>query len=249
MATTMAILPSTVPSPSKRKQPPGGTTTTTASSAQEIGPKNSKKQRTGPSNSQIPSQLPLEPHESILVELRPRYNVATFSVISSTSMAKRIDQILAHLGRFHPSDMAVLPGVALLHARSRDTAKMVSLTELTRRRIHEQGHKWFQYNRLYEVDVEVDGTGDGSTVIEETVLHGVAGELDEDGFEVAATERAASAPNVFERAVMGPPKTEHALYMSVFLSRVPIPELKAKPFITEQTNSAAIEEQHKRKFG
>ncbi|TLS24141.1 hypothetical protein PpBr36_08132 [Pyricularia pennisetigena] len=242
MATTMAILPSTVPSQTKRKQPPDGTTTI---SSTDDATKN-KKQRTGPSNSQIPSRLPLEPHEAILTELRPRYDVATFSVISSTSMSKRIDQILNHLGRFHPSDMAVLPGAALLHARSRDAAKMVSLTELVRRRIHEEGQKWFQYNRLYEVDVEASHE---STIIEETVLHGVSDDLDEDGFEVAATERAANTPNVFERAVMGRPKTEHALYMSVFLSRVPIPELRAKPFITEQTNSDIINQQQKRNFG
>ncbi|TLD06749.1 uncharacterized protein PgNI_08239 [Pyricularia grisea] len=244
MATTMAILPSTVPSPAKRKQPPDGPTT--ISSTSEDAAKNNKKQRTGPSNSHIPSRLPLEPHEAIIAELRPRYDIATFSVISSTSMSKRIDQILTHLGRFHPSDMAILPGAALLHARSRDAAKMVSLTELVRRRIHEEGQKWFQYNRLYEVDVEAS---EETTVIEETVLHGVSDDLDEDGFEVAATERAAVAPNVFERAVMGRPKTEHALYMSVFLSRVPIPELRAKSFITEQTNSAIINQQQKRNFG
>ncbi|KAI7923692.1 hypothetical protein M0657_005008 [Pyricularia oryzae] len=243
MATTMAIIPSTVPSQAKRKQPPDGTTTI---SSTDDATTNNKKQRTGPSNSRIPSRLPLEPHEAVLTELRPRYDIATFSVISSTSMSKRIEQILTHLGRFHPSDMAVLPGAALLHARSRDAAKMVSLTELICRRIHEEGQKWFQYNRLYEVDVEAS---EETTVIEETVLRGVSDDLDEDVFEIAATERAVAAPNVFERAVMGRPKTEHALYMSVFLSRVPIPELRAKSFITEQTNSAAINQQQRRNFG
>ncbi|KLU92159.1 hypothetical protein MAPG_11106 [Magnaporthiopsis poae ATCC 64411] len=242
---TMAasVLPSTIPALTKRKL-----------NSQPSSEAASKRQRISNAGPQPAPGLPSEPHESLLMELRPKYDVATFSVISSTSIAKRIDQILAHLGRFHPVNMAVLPGVVLMHARSRDAAKMVSVTELVRRRIHDGGQKWYQYNRVYEVEA---GMAEGDTVIEETVVLGSRrrneqasrgpGDAARDDYLDASP--AESTSSVFERAVLGQPKSGQALYMSIFLSRVPIPELRAKDFITAQSNSDSIDQQRRRQYG
>ncbi|KAL8418680.1 hypothetical protein RB594_002047 [Gaeumannomyces avenae] len=238
----MSVMPSTMPALVKRKLNP------------QSGPDAAnKRQRVGNTGPQPAPGLSSEPHESLLMELRPKYDVATFSVISSTSIAKRIDQILAHLGRFHPIDMAVLPGVVLMHARSRDAAKMVSVTELVRRRIHDGGQKWYQYNRVYEVEV---GMPEEDTVIEETVVLGAHRTNDQTTRGRGGGDRdsrldgspADSTPSVFERAVLGQPKSGQALYMSIFLSRVPISELRAKPFITAQSNSDSIDQQRRRQY-
>ncbi|KAL8392446.1 hypothetical protein RB595_002585 [Gaeumannomyces hyphopodioides] len=238
----MSVLPSTIPALAKRKL-----------NSQSGSDAAIKRQRVGNAGPQPTPGLPSEPHESLLMELRPKYDVATFSVISSTSIAKRIDQILAHLGRFHPVDLAVLPGVVLMHARSRDAAKMVSVTELVRRRIHDGGQKWYQYNRVYEVEA---GMPEEDIVIEETVVLGAhrtneqtpRGRGDRGRDNHLDGSPSGSTPSVFERAVLGQPKSGQALYMSIFLSRVPIPELRAKPFITAQSNSDSIDRQRRRQY-
>jgi hypothetical protein len=230
----MSVMPSTIPAMAKRKHNPVEAPNTAI-----------KRQRTDRSDPQTAPGLPSEPHESVLAELRPKYHVATFSVISSTSIAKRIDQILAHLGRFHPADNAVLPGVVLMHARSRDAAKMVSVAELVRRKIHEAGQKWYQYNRLYEVEATAQEAG---TVIEETTVQGVRQDMSEVSGE-ARDDCFDATPSMLEQAVLGRPKSDHTLYMSIFLSRVPMPELRAKDNITAQSNSDSIDQQRRRQFG
>lgn len=200
-----------------------------------------KRVRTGPAPPHVPNTLPMQPHEDVLAELKPKYDVKTLSVISSTPIAKRVEQVLAHLGRFHPSDMSVLPGVVLVHARADQAGKMTSVVELVKRRVHEAEQKWFQYNRLYEVSVEPRRAAERS-IIEDTVLgdHG-GGSEEEDDFEVMQTP--------FERAVHKEPEVTMKPYMSIMLSRVPILELQAKDYITTQSNSDQIEYLRKKRLG
>lgn len=215
---------------------PASGTTSAAAAAQ------SKRARTGPAPPHMPNTLPMQPHEDVLAELKPKYDVKPMSVISSTPISKRVEQVLAHLGRFHPSDMSVLPGVVLVHARADQAGKMTSVVELVKRQVHEAEQKWFQYNRLYEVSVEPQRVSERS-VIEDTVLggYGSASEDEEDGFEVMQTP--------FERAVLKEPKVTTKPYMSIILSRVPISELQSKDYITTQSNSDQIEYLRKKRLG
>ncbi len=218
-----------------------------------------KRQHSGPSTSQIANNLAMVPHEAVMAELSPKYKVRTVSILSSSKMEKRISMVLEHLGRFHPADLTVLPGVVLLHARAHDVGKMITIVELVRRRIHEAEQKWFQYNRLYEM--KTDGHGD-SSVIEETVLakdaaqeeEGGDGEVDLEADDLEADDLEADdvevLPARFERAILEPKKAATSKpYMSIFLSRVPIPELKGKPFFTTQSNEAQIDAQLRKTTG
>ncbi|KAJ9156288.1 hypothetical protein NKR23_g887 [Pleurostoma richardsiae] len=207
-----------------------------------------KKQRVGAAPSHMPTTLPMQPHEDVLAELRGKYDVLPLSVISSSSMRKRVERALTHLGRFSPVDMSVLPGVVLLHARAGDARKMISVIELVRRRIHESEQKWFQYNRLYEVTTEAKPQQQHHerSVIEDTVLEQSGRDGNDSGEDEFETM---DHPTVFERAVQpqsGPPSKP---YMSIFLSRVPIPELQAKDYITAQSNADQIETMIKKKMG
>lgn len=199
-----------------------------------------KKQRVGPSISNIPRTLPMQPHEDLLTELKGKYAIATASVISSSKINKKVTQVLSHLGHVDLFSPASIPGIMMLHSRVSDSGKMVTVMELVKRRMDEAGLPWFQYNRIYEVSD--DGTkfrpttrGLDQSVIEDTVMEG---EFDDEDDEEDAFEPVETA---FDRAIRDKPASDPKMaYMSVFLSRVPMPELQSTAFVTLQTNADVL---------
>jgi hypothetical protein len=203
-----------------------------------------KKPHSGPNTAQLGHQLRIEPHEALLTELRPKYGVLVLSVLSSSKIEQRVTRMLEHLGRTSLTDLDLLPGVVLLHARDSDVAKMITMAEIVRRRIHESDQKWYQYNRLYHVETEVPAE---PTVIEDTLmaLEGengiVMSDGDDDAFE--------SMPPRHREALIEKAKTTSRPYMSIFLSRLPISELRGKDDITYQSNESQIEAKRRKQVG
>lgn len=205
----------------------------------------------------------MRPHEELLQDLKGKYEIATATVISSSKINKKVTSVLSHLGHVDLFSPDSRPGVMMLHARAGDASKMVTVMELAKRRMGEAGVVWYQYNRVYEVTEEAvvrGGKSGGSnnsgggwaggsqTFIEDTVMGGEDDgkdgkddndeEEEEDAFDLAETP--------FELAVRDKPATESkTTYMSMFLSRVPIPELQTKVFITLQTNANQLGSQQK----
>lgn len=213
-----------------------------------------KQRRVGPAPSTIPRTLPMQPHEELLQELRGRYEIATASVISSSKIGKKVTAVLAHLGRVDLFSPDSRPGVMMLHARAGDASKMVTVMELAKRRMGEAGVAWYQYNRVYEVAGPRGGAaGSGSRgkvggggnqmVIEDTVMGGGANgpedeEEDDDDEDEDEDEAFEPVETPLELATRDKPAVESkSTYMSMFLSRVPIPELQAKASMTLQTNA------------
>lgn len=207
-----------------------------------------KQRRVGPAPSIVPQTLPVQPHKELLEELRGRYEVATASVISSSKIGKKVTAVLAHLGHVDLFSPDSRPGVMMLHARAGDASKMVTVMELAKRRMGEAGIVWYQYNCVYEIAgpqggaASSSGGGAGSQIIvEDTVMGGAVygqeeeeqddgEEGDDDDFEQVDTH--------LELATRDKPAVEpKSTYMSVFLSRVSIPELQAKASMTLQTNA------------
>ncbi|EGO54604.1 hypothetical protein NEUTE1DRAFT_88109 [Neurospora tetrasperma FGSC 2508] len=189
-----------------------------------------------------------QPYESLLAKLRPRYEVKTMSVMPSTSIAKHVDKALQHLDRFSLWDQSVLPGVVLLSAKPVASSKLVTIAELVRRRIGEGEHKWFQYNVLTETEEEDAG---GTEVVEDTVMDLTKdGDHDEEeeAFEMMGRASHDQQPTVFERAIE-PPNTRHNKYVSVFLSRIPIEELRTMRNVAVQSNEHHIEHLKKKRVG
>lgn len=200
-----------------------------------------KRQRVGSSNATIPTTLPMQPHEELLQELKGKYSIATTSVIASSKINKKVTQVLSHLGHVDLFSQSSVPGVMMVHARANDANKMVTVMEIAKRQMNEAGQPWYQYNRVYEVadgrGAKTNPTGRGAdqTVVENTVLEGgdEDEEDEEDAFEPVET--------AFERAIREKPAEESkTTYMSIFLSRVPMPELQSKAYITLQTNGTEI---------
>lgn len=216
-----------------------------------------KQRRVGPSTSTIPRTLTMQPHEELLSELRGKYNIFTGSVISSTKINKRVTSVLSNLGHIDLfSSEPGKPGVMMLHARAGASSKMITVMELAKRRMSETGITWYQYNRVYKVvGQEVDtkgkggsgsghrrgGFGGNQTVIEDTMMEMEEGDGDEDGEEDEEHAFESMQTAAIDLAISDNPATEsEATCMSMFLSRVQIPELQSKMCITLQTNAGVV---------
>jgi hypothetical protein len=167
------------------------------------------------------------------------------SVMPSTTISKHVDRALEYLGRSSAWDQNVLPGVVLLCARAGASAKLITISELVRRRIGESEQKWFQYNLLSEtVKEEAAQPGADVSVVEDTFMNVDRGEGEEEPedeyFETIA-------PMIHERAVQRP-KLRYKAHMTVLLSRVPLDELKTERNVSVQTNEQHIEYLRRRRL-
>ena len=193
--------------PHKRKQPEGPQRDSSAT----------KKSRTAERQPQTQSLI--APHQPILAQLAPKYNVLAASVISSTPIRKRIVYVVNHLIK-ESSELRV----ALLYARTADVCKLITVVEQCKRVLGEEGKAWYQYNQLFD-QPEAEKK---KHVVEETVLENEEDDgSDSDDFEVMHSR--------FEEAVLPPPTTRTVKSMRVFLSLAPIPELRVMKDVTAQT--------------
>ncbi|RSM10477.1 hypothetical protein CEP52_003571 [Fusarium oligoseptatum] len=154
------------------------------------------------------------PHEAILAELRSKYEVLAVSVISSTKITKRITSVVSHL-----LEESERPRLVLLHARTADVCKLITVVEKCKRVLGEEGKAYYQYNQLFDLPEKPKKRD----LVEETVLENDAEEgdgSDSDDFEVMHSR--------FEDAVLPRPSTRSVKSMRVFLSIAPIMELKSK---------------------
>ncbi|KAI5462529.1 hypothetical protein BGZ63DRAFT_423781 [Mariannaea sp. PMI_226] len=177
----------------------------------------SKRSRTESAHRANPSLI--SPHELIIAELAPKYDVLTLSIISSTQIRKRIISVTKHL----LSDTEK-PRVVLLHARTADVHKLITVVERCKRVLAEESRTWYHYNQLFDLPDEPKK----EDIIEETVLQREGDDGSEsDDFEVMHSR--------FEDAVLPPRSTRTTKSMRIFLSIAAIPELKSKPNITLQS--------------
>ncbi|KAK3350144.1 hypothetical protein B0T25DRAFT_260684 [Lasiosphaeria hispida] len=207
----------------------------------------SKKHRVGADQVTSPPSHYFLLYEPLLLKLRPSYEVKTMSVMPSTSINKHVDKALEHLGRFSAWDQSVLPGVVFFSAKLNASNKLITISELVRRRIGESEQKWFQYNVLSETECD-EASVEEPSVVEDTFMavdRGTeAAECDSDADDYFETTKT----TIYERAVQ-PVKVKHKSYMSVFFSRVPLDELKTLPNIVLQTNEDRIDLLRKRNMG
>lgn len=172
---------------------------------------------------QSPTSALIAPHEAVLAELRSKYEVLAVSVISSTKIIKRITSVLNHL-----LEEGERPRLVLLHARTADVCKLITVVEKCKKLLGEEGKAYHQYNQLFDLPEKPKKRD----LVEETVLERDAGgsdDSDSDDFEVMHSR--------FEDAVLPRPSTRSVKSMRVFLSITPIMELKSKKGITVQSSA------------
>ncbi|TQV92023.1 hypothetical protein IF1G_09095 [Cordyceps javanica] len=219
-----------------------------------------------------------KPHVSILEELSGKYNVLLASVISSTPIRKRLVHITTHLldgtgpaGTAPPDDdddddddstnRRGRPRVVLLHARTAEVCKMITVAEKCKRLLEQQQQQqqgqiatWFQYNQLFDLPqdeaerITKRKSRGKKTVVEETVLQ-VDAEVgkdnddddddddDDDESDAFETMQQQQQQSRFEKAVLPPLPVRTIKSLRIFLSTVPIPELKTKDGVTVQTSA------------
>lgn len=158
------------------------------------------------------------PHEDIVAELSSKYNVLTASVISSTQIRKRINQIMSHI-----LEESAQPRLVLLHARTSEVCKMITVVEQCKRIFGKQGKSWYQYNQLFDLPADPKN----ADRIEETVLEKDLDDSDSDDFEVMESR--------FEKAIRPQPQARIIKSLRIFLSLGPVAELRAKPNVTIQS--------------
>lgn len=180
--------------------------------------------------------------------LQPKYEVATARIASYTSINKKVSLILDHLGRFDWTDMSVKAGLVFLWCSPEACSKMVSVGEIAKRRMHEKDQKWYQYCRvqadssesravLQRLQAPEGSPGQGRSKAENEALEAD----DEDDFEQMLVP--------FVRDAMRQPISQSIPHVSLFLSRVPIPELKDNGHYSLRTNESIIEHERKKRWG
>lgn len=205
----------------------------------------------------IPQPSNLDAFQPFLAKLKPNYEVKHMSVMPSTKEATHITKALDHLSRFSVWDQSVLPGVVLLTAKSVASGKLITIAEIIRRRIGEYEQKWYQYNVLNEAesDPQLHLQHQQPAVIECSVVEDTvmaiddaegpkADDDDDDYFETSVV----AAPTIHEQAV-NPVVVKYKQLMAVFISRVPLDELKSLRNIGFQTNEDYIAHLRKKKMG
>lgn len=205
----------------------------------------------------VPQPSNLDTFQPFLAKLKPNYEVKHMSVMPSTKEATHITKVLDHLSRFSVWDQSVLPGVVLLTAKSVASGKLITIAEIVRRRIGESEQKWYQYNVLNEAESDpqlqqqqpAQPAMIERSVVEDTYMaiddtEGSKGDDDDDYFETPVI----AAPTIHEQAV-NPVVIKYKQLMAVFISRVPLDELRCLRNIGFQTNEDFIEHLRKRKMG
>lgn len=170
----------------------------------------------------------VQDHAGIISQLSHKYAILPLSVISSSKIQKRVTLAVSHLEVPEKSDAQAR--LVLLYARTSEVSKLITITEQCKRIIGQTQRNWFQYNQLFDSTNEQEKRK-RKELIEETVLKGdMEDDRDsaDDDFEVMQDR--------FEKAVLPPPPQRTIKSMRIFLSTVPIPELKAKPDVTLQSS-------------
>lgn len=211
--------------------------------------KSAKRSRTEHKPPDISSSIPRVPPLAAIYEtLAPKYEVATTVITSSSSIQKKVGMILEHLGRFDWTNTSGRPGLVFLWSRSETCSKMVSIGEIAKRRMHEKDQKWYQYCRIQT---------DHSTALPPTRRLAQAPSRKNRGRPVRSRQRQNEDDSEeddfepmltpFERAVMRQPVVNTVHYMSLFLSRMPIPELEQDGHYASRTNETLIDYERQRR--
>ncbi|KAL9611633.1 MAG: hypothetical protein Q9167_003748 [Letrouitia subvulpina] len=124
--------------PSKRHKQESFPTTTTASTS------SSHPATTSAQDLSVDSVA----HLSQLYDLQARYDVATISIISSSSINTKIRSLLFHLEQCGTSKPSSQQRVAILRAKAKVASKLVTIVEIAKKAIESNKGEWWQYSNV-----------------------------------------------------------------------------------------------------
>ena len=182
-----------------------------------------------------------------------KYEVITMSILSSSKIEQKVRNLLLRISKSDCANIKTKPVVVVLHAKGDVASKMVSIVEIAKAEIQKEDGKLYQYNGLHgetsELKVkEPERTGRGKTVAEWAKEHptlenhsresinecgkytlGTSDQSDDDVQMADATEDAfetMAPPNRGYDTTEARKKVRAYPVLTIYLARVPIPELK-----------------------
>lgn len=105
---------------------------------------------------------------------------------------------------------------------------MITITETAKGILAKEGKPVYQYNHFFEVPPKPEDR----SVIEETVIGGAAGESVEEGEE--ESDDGFEKLEIYDRAANPIRASRKTKSLAIFISTVPVPELRSKTGVTEQ---------------
>jgi len=172
--------------------------------------------------------------------LSDSHKLTTMSIITSSSIEKKVTKILETLASFSFAAPVARPNVIMIYSKGSSASKMVTVIEIAKREIAQAGGSWYQYNGV-----------EGSKVIQKEKPLGAPNNDGEDAMEVDGNGTAEGDVELeegttdftfetmkipFERAIESRPKVRVVPLMTIYLSRVRIDSLRRS--YGEQTNAA-----------
>ncbi|KAK4240199.1 hypothetical protein C8A03DRAFT_31674 [Achaetomium macrosporum] len=245
MATEDAMQSSSANLHTSKRKLPSDSNDSAPKKRRAADPQTQVETQRGPETSTSATSSYSQVYNPVLSKLSRKFDVKAMSVMPSTNISKHVDCALEHLGRFNAWDQTVLPGVVLLCAKSTASSKLITISELIRRRVGESEQRWFQYNLLSETVIEeAVQPADEPSVVEDTFMV-----LDRECMESPVDDYFETVqPTIHERAVQ-PAKVRHKAHITVLLSRVPLDELNTEKNVSLQTNEQHVEHLRKKKMG
>ena len=178
------------------------------------------------------------------------------SIMNSSKIQQKVRTLLQHLSQFSFADLKAKPGVVALHARSEAANKLITVVEIVKREVEKEDGKWWQYSRISgeirELKEEVheerkggisldEGAGkdNGSTASNgqgtgdraEVVVDKTNTEMEVDGKEEDEEDAFEPVPDKngqarFENGKKRKRKIREMPVMTIYMSRVPLPEFR-----------------------
>jgi hypothetical protein len=166
--------------------------------------------------------------DSSLNELESEYEFTTINVISSSHVQQKVTQALGVLS-VYPIIPPAKPAVVMLYSKAPVAAKLITIAEITKREIGQNGGEWFQYNKLDSVveEKKVNSKGEkGGKVNAESPKDSSAMEVDGEEDPESEGEAFETMKTPFERAIEGRPKIRSVPVMTLYLSSVRVDSLR-----------------------
>lgn len=95
-------------------------------------------------------QLPSE-----LRHLLEQYTFTTMSIISSSKMEQKVRNLLLRANRPAEDGSQTKPGVVILTSKADTASKMISIVEIAKRTIQQEGGDWWQYSKMHSQIIEL----------------------------------------------------------------------------------------------
>jgi hypothetical protein len=163
-----------------------------------------------------------------LNELESEYEFTSINIISSSHVQQKVNQALGILS-VYPAISPANPAVVMLQSKGPVAAKLITIAEITKREIGQNGGKWFQYNKVDSVmeEKKVNSKREkGEKVNAESPKDSAAMEVDGEEDPESEDEAFETMKTPFERAIEGRPKIRSVPVMTLYLSRVRVDNLR-----------------------